>query len=243
MTSRNIVVTGAGSGIGRATAKVLAKRGYGLLLSDRNEQGLHETVSELATESAVESRVVDVTDPDSVAALFAQAARLPGGIRGCVHSAGVVGTSTLDTTEATEWERILSINLTGTFHVIAESAKTIGDGGSIVSISSMAAQTSSRFASPAYAASKAGVVGLTRSLAAPLAARGIRINSVSPGAIDTNMLAEFGSERRESLKGMNPMGRLGNPDEIASTIEFLVSDASSFVTGQVLAVNGGAFLG
>ncbi|QXW01290.1 MULTISPECIES: SDR family NAD(P)-dependent oxidoreductase [Rhodococcus] len=244
MTSRrNVVVTGAGSGIGRATAKVLSEFGYGLVLSDRNEQGLQETISELSPQAAVTSHVVDVTDTSSVADLFARAASLPGGVGGCVHAAGVVGTSTIDTTEFTEWERIISINLTGTFHVIAESTKTFGQGGSIVSISSMAAQTSSRFASPAYAASKAGVVGLTRSLATPLAERGIRINSVSPGAIDTAMLTEFGSERRESLKSANPMGRLGTPEEIARTAEFLISDASSFVTGQVIAVNGGAFVG
>ena len=236
---RTVVVTGAGGGIGRASALNLAEAGYRVVLADRDESGLRGTAAVLRSESLVASRVVDVTDRESVAQLFGESAHL----HGCVHCAGVVGTSPLESTDSREWERILAVNLTGTFHVVAAAAQAVGDGGAIVTVSSMAAQPSSRFASPAYAASKSGVVGLTRSLSTSLAGRGIRINSVAPGAIDTSMLLEFGESQRDSLKGANPMGRLGDPSEVAKVIEFLVSDASSFVTGQVISANGGAFVG
>ncbi|OZE79161.1 SDR family oxidoreductase [Rhodococcus sp. 15-649-1-2] len=243
MTESNVVVvTGAGSGIGRATAQLLSERGYTLVLSDRDERGLKQTVYELNADTEPTACSVDVTDTASVAELFAQANTLPGDVRGCVHCAGIVGTSSLEDTDSSEWDRILSVNLTGTFNVLAEASKVLVTGGSIVTIASLAAQTSSN-ASPAYAASKAGVIGLTRSLAAPFARRGIRINSVAPGAIETSMLMEFGAAHVESLKGANPMGRLGSAAEIAATIEFLVSDASAFTTGQVISVNGGAFIG
>ena len=242
MTARALV-TGAASGIGRATAILLAGRGAAVACFDVNADGLAETAA------AIGERALpipcDVTDLAAVEIAVSQAAADLGGLDAVANVAGV-GDFTGDVAEIApeEWARVLAINLTGPFHVSRASIPYLrAAGGAIVNVSSQFGLVGC-LASPAYCASKAGLIGLTRAMAIDHTEEGIRVNCVCPGPVDTPMLAwtdatpELTARERGRTQGRNLSGRSGRPEEIAATIAFLLSDDVGFMSGSVVAVDG-----
>lgn len=245
---RVALVTGAASGIGRATAIAFAAAGvYGVVLADLNVEGMQETAEDVESYGAVALIVpTDVSDPAEVQHMVSQTVESFGRLDFAFNNAGVEATTaaTADISLAA-WERTLAINLTGTWlcmraeipHVLASSK----GAGAIVNCSSVAGLVG--FAGSAgYVASKHGVVGLTRAAALDYATSGIRVNAVCPGVIATPMVERViaGNPSMEAaLTGMEPVGRMGTPEEIAAAVVWLCSSGSSFITGQAIAVDGG----
>lgn len=239
------LVTGGASGIGRATVEQLAAAGARVVVADLDEvrgAGLADAINGGGGE-AVFVRA-DVTVPDEVEAMVAAAVDRFGRLDVAVNNAGRPGTYAALTDQTLEdWERTVAVNLTGTFLCLrAEIGAMVGaGGGAIVNVASAAGLMG--FAQlPAYVASKHGVIGLTKSVALEFARNGIRVNAVCPGNVRTQMLEGFAGGDEQILQGMGrmqPIGRLGTPQEVAEAIVWLCSDAASFVTGHAMAVDGG----
>jgi NAD(P)-dependent dehydrogenase (short-subunit alcohol dehydrogenase family) len=244
LAGRAGIVTGAASGIGRATAIALAAVGADVLVVDRDFEGGQET-ARLATGSGQASFfAADVTDPDAAREFVAAALERFGRLDFAHNNAGVVfaGAPIHEVSDA-DWQRMIDVDLTGVFNCMrAEIAAMLaGDGGAIVNTASGVGVIGVPGQGP-YVAAKHGVVGLTRVAALDYAPRGIRINAVCPGAIETPIFEQAAAadpELRGLMEAGHPIGRLGRPDEIADAVVWLVSDASSFVTGQAILVDGG----
>ena len=245
MNGKIAVVSGAGSGIGRATALAFAARGTKVVASDVTARAGEETVSAIRDAGGHAIFVhADVSVPFEVKALLARTEEVYGLVDYAFNNAGIEG-ATAATGECTEenWDRVIDVNLKGVWLCMKhELGQMVRKGsGSIVNCSSVAGLVG--FAGiPAYAASKHGIIGLTRTAALEYAARGIRINAVCPGVIETPMVDRFvgGSpEARAVMVGMEPIGRLGRPEEVAEAVLWLCSDAASFVTGHAMVVDGG----
>jgi 2-hydroxycyclohexanecarboxyl-CoA dehydrogenase len=248
-TGRVAVVTGAASGMGLAIARQLAARGYRVALLDLHGDAAARAAEPLREAGArVLSAEVDVTDRAAVDQALGRVRADLGPIAIMVTSAGVDAFEPFTEISAASWERVLAINLTGTFHCLQAAVPDMlaARWGRMVTISSSSAQSGAvRMAH--YVAAKGGVVGLTRALALELAPHGITVNTIPPGMIDTPMLrrAEAGGEIGNLAKVASrviPVGRTGTPEDIASTCAFLCSDAAGFITGQVIGVNGGMVL-
>ncbi len=234
------LVTGAGSGIGRATALALAREGAAVMCADLNRDGARETVEAIdAADGQAVARSLNVRDEDDVRdALEATATQL-GALHILVNNAGIGGR---DHT----WDDLIEVNLNGVYYGLKHGAPLIEafGGGSIVSLSSILGLIGIPGASDdgiGYTASKHGVVGLTRAYALNYASRGVRVNCVNPGFVETPLTAPLWDDpnRLESTTARHPIGRLGQPEEIANAILFLVSEDASFITGVALPVDGG----
>ncbi|MBK8136413.1 MAG: SDR family oxidoreductase [Chloroflexi bacterium] len=245
LQDKTIVITGAASGIGRATALLAAKYGAKLALCDLNEEGVAET-AQMAHElgAAAASMSVDVAIAEQVEAFMKKASAEFGRIDGAFNNAGVGGTLTrahMLTEE--QWDQCININLKGVWLCIKyEIPHMRGDGGgAIVNMASVAGLLGFPMNS-VYAASKHGVIGLTKSAAAEYARNNIRVNAVCPGYTDTPMVSAIDDIRPglvENTLQAVPMRRLGKPEEIAETVCFLLSDRAPFLTGQAIAIDGG----
>lgn len=246
MTERGaVLVVGGASGIGLASATMLAAEGRHVVLADRDEAALGAAVDKLrAAGFSADGHHMDVTDAASVEAAFA-AVTAEGPLGGLVNTAGVLQLGTIvDVTDA-DWDRLLTVNLRGTFLTCRAAVRAMREtgGGSIVNLTSQSGRTKSFYSAPNYVASKAGVIGLTMSIAAQHAAEGIRANAVAPGIVETPMIADaYTAEQRAAMKAATPIGRFATAEELASVVAFLVSDRSSYVTGQTVNVNGGSFM-
>lgn len=243
MTTQSILITGAAGGIGRASAADLARRGYAIVVADLDQGACDAVAAELRAEGAAAvGAALDVTDLRSAEAAVAEAVRL-GEFVALVNCAGIVHLGEIEDVSSADWERVLGVNLTGTFNLCKAAVPFLsGSGASIVNLTSTAGRTSSTYSSPAYVASKAGVIGLTMSLAKQLASSNIRVNAVAPGIIDTAMMDLYGDERKARLVTGIPLGRMGTTAEVATTVAYLATPESSYVTGQTIAINGGTFI-
>lgn len=246
LAERNILVTGGSTGIGRATAHILASEGATVIIADVQDEQGHETVEAIRQAGGdAEYRHTDVADFAQVQALIENIAALYGTLHGAFNNAGIEGpTAKILDLDSADWDRVIRVNLSGVFNCmkceIAQMVKQNG-GGSIVSTASAAGLIGIPGAA-GYNASKHGVVGLTKTVALEYAHKNIRVNAVCPGFIDTPMLArvtDASKKIREEMIGATPMRRVAQPSEIGDAVAWLLSDHSTFVTGVALPVDGG----
>jgi NAD(P)-dependent dehydrogenase (short-subunit alcohol dehydrogenase family) len=239
------LVTGAGSGIGRASALALAATGAAVLVSDVDLAAAERTVAEIADQGGrAAANRCDVADPESVAAMVRACVHELGSLDFAVNNAGVVGAQVpLHEYDLADWHRIIAVNLTGVFLCMREQLTVMyaQGSGAIVNIASEAALKGSA-ADAVYTASKHGVAGITKTGALEAARRGVRINAVCPGVIETGILKGVIAEHPEVAarsERLMPIGRLGRPEEIAAAVVWLCSESASLVTGHLMAVDGG----
>lgn len=243
LTGRVAVVTGASRGIGRAVAIGLARAGARVVVNyASNEAAARETVSEA---SGAVAKCFDVADPAAVDRAIDEIVRELGGLDILVNNAGIAIDGLLLRAKESEWQRTLQVNLSGAFHCSRAAARYLlkaRERGRIVNITSVVGEQGNAGQS-SYAASKAGVVGLTKALAREFAPRGVTVNAVSPGFIETDMTAtHVEGDAREKLLRQVPLGRIGTPDDVAHAVTFLCLPQAAYITGQVLRINGGLYM-
>ena len=238
------LITGASRGIGKATALALGHQGMFVAGTATTEAGA-EAITAFLREEGVEGQglVADVSDADSVAALLEEIATLVGLPVVVVNNAGVTRDNLLLRMKAEEWDAVVNTNLNSMYRVCKACLKgmTKARFGRIINISSVVG-SSGNAGQTNYAATKAGIEGFTRSLAKEIGSRGITVNAVAPGFIETDMTDALPEEQKLALLGQVPLGRLGRPEEIANVVAFLASDQGSYITGETLHVNGGMYM-
>lgn len=244
LTGRRALVTGASRGIGRACAETLASAGARVFVGCKVETPWADLVAQRIREAGGEawSLAADVARVDEAEMLVHEAADRMDGLDLVVNNAGIWQRSPVDEMTDGEWTEMVDVNLTGTFRVTRAAVQLMTGGGAIVNVASTAARRGEANHAH-YAATKGGVVAFTKSLAVELAPRGIRVNCVAPGWVDTDMTREtLESPAGAAIVERIPLGRAGRPEEIARAVAFLGSDAASYVTGAVLDVHGGSVL-
>ena len=246
--TRVAVVTGGGSGLGQTISEHLAREGHRVAVLDVDAEAAEKVSADLAACGASAVAVqVDVADPVGVAGAFETVRGTLGPIEILITSAAVAGFTRFDQIGFDEWNRYLAVNLTGTFLCLQAALPDMvaARWGRVVTISSAAGQTGS-IRQGHYSASKGGVIALTKTVALEYAAKGITVNTVPPFTVDTPMLREAQRAKNlppsEILAKAIPVGRLGTGDDIAAICAFLCSDSASYITGQVIGVNGGAVI-
>jgi NAD(P)-dependent dehydrogenase (short-subunit alcohol dehydrogenase family) len=241
LQGKSALVTGAGSGIGRAIALAYAREGAAVVVSDVNEQGGKETVRlvEGAKGRAVFFRA-DVSQPADCEALAAEAVRAFGRLDVACNNAGISGaTAPIAEHPVDAWDRVIAVNLSSVFYCMrAELPHMLARGGAIVNMTSILGAVGFAGA-PAYVAAKHGIVGLTRNGALEYAARGIRVNCVGPAFIDTPLLSALDAPTKAALVGLHPVGRLGRSEEVAELVLWLSTERASFMSGAYVPIDGG----
>jgi 3-oxoacyl-[acyl-carrier protein] reductase len=245
MQGKVVLVTGGSRGIGRACAVAFAKAGAKVVISYAgNEAAAQETLGLLqAAGSAGEAIKFDVADAQACQAAVDGIVKAHGRLDVLVNNAGIAVDGLIMRFKDEDWDRTLDTNLKGAFALIRAASRPMmkQKGGAIVNLSSVVGEMGNG-GQAAYAASKAGLIGLTKSVAKELASRNIRVNAVSPGFIGTDMTQGLSEDNKSKMLEAIPLARLGSADEVAHAVLFLSSDAASYITGEVLKVNGGMYM-
>ena len=245
LQGRIALVTGASQGIGRACALELARAGATVALAARNEAKLAEVAAEIAAVGGQAAAfALDVASEESIKAGAKAVLERFGKVEVLVNNAGITRDGLMMRMKRADWDDVLSTNLTGAFLLTQAllPAMLKNRWGRIINITSVVGRTG-QAGQVNYASSKAGLIGLTRSLAREVASRGVTANAVAPGYIETPMTAVLDDKQREAMMAAIPLGRPGTAEDIAQSVAFLASDAAAYITGHVLDVNGGMFMG
>ncbi len=241
--SRNIIlVTGASRGIGRAIAEQFASEGHFVIGTATSEKGA-EAIEEYLAESGGIGRVLDVCDDEAIDKLFEEIDSVYGSVNVLVNNAGITKDGLLMRMKDEDWASVLDTNLTSIYRMSRRAVRGMMKArhGRIINITSVVGQMGNA-GQTNYAASKAGVEGFTRALARELGSRGVTVNCVAPGFVETDMTEELDERLINSMLDAVPLGRMARPEEIATAVSFLASDGASYITGEVLAVNGGMYM-
>lgn len=245
LKGRAALVTGASQGIGRACALALAEAGAKVALAARNETKLNEVASEIAAAGGSAAVFpLDIASEESIKGCAKNAITHFGAIEILVNNAGITRDTLVLRMKRADWDEVLQTNLTGTFLMTQAvlSSMLRARWGRIINISSVVGETG-QAGQANYAASKAGLIGLTKSLARELGSRSITANAIAPGYIETAMTAALDEKQRESMLAHIPLGRPGTDSDIANAVRFLASEEAAYITGHVLDVNGGMYMG
>ena len=238
------LITGGAQGIGKTISEELVQNGAHVVLGDVNLEGAQATAEAINNNGGSASAVkIDVSNPAEVKQVFDSILKDKKPIDIMINNAGITRDGLMIRMKEADWDRVLNINLKGTFLCSQQAAKQMmkQKSGVIVNIASIVGVIGN-FGQANYSASKAGVIGLTKTLAREVASRGIRVNAVAPGFIDTEMTRVLDESVRQSLIEQIPLAKLGLPEDVARCVAFLVSDRSSYITGQVINVNGGMLM-
>jgi len=243
LTGKVALVTGASRGIGRAIASQLASRGALVVATARADNARTCADAITAAGGKAEALTLDVTDAAAVEAAPGDIVKRHGRLDILVSNAGVTRDQLLMRMKRDDWDAVVSTNLTATFLLAQAAIRPMlkQKGGRIIAISSVVGQTGNAGQSN-YAASKAGLIGFAKALAREVASRSITVNVVAPGMIDTDMTRAIADKAQIDWSSQIPLGRLGTVDEVAAAVSFLASDEASYITGHVLAVNGGMYM-
>jgi len=245
LKDRVAIVTGGARGIGKAIVLTFVREGAKVALVDVDKKGLEALQNETKkNKGEIINISCDITKSSEVNVMVGQVKRSFGRIDILVNNAGIIRRGTIETVTEEDWDRVIEVNLKGTFNCCKAVVDIMKQQsyGKIVNVSSIAGKMGDITSAPGYGPSKAGVDALTKTLARQLAPYGINVNAVSPHAIETEMSAQWSDERREEIIASIPLGRLGKPEDVAEAVLFLASDAASFITGEILDVNGGALM-
>jgi 3-oxoacyl-[acyl-carrier protein] reductase len=244
MFNRVAFITGSSRGIGRATALTLCRAGFEIVVASPEVEKNEEVAAEIrACSGSAMTLDLDLTSPDSIKQGFAKAIGEKGRIDVLVNNAGVTRDGLAVRMKPADWNLVLQINLTGAFLAMQQALPGMmrNRWGRIVNIASVVGQAGSP-GQANYAASKAGLIGMTKSLAQEVGSRGITVNAVAPGYIATDMTKGLPEELKQKMLASIPLQRMGEADDVANAVKFLVSDDASYITGHVLAVNGGMYM-
>jgi 3-oxoacyl-[acyl-carrier protein] reductase len=238
LSGRTALITGASGGIGSAIAKNLSQQGAHVILHGTRAGRLEELASEIGTNVSVVT--ANLSDREAIGGLVSEAAKATGAIDILVNNAGITRDNLFMRMKDEEWDDVLEVNLTSSMLLCRSAIRAMMKArwGRIISISSIVGVTGNP-GQTNYAASKAGMIGFSKSLAAEVASRGITVNVVAPGFIETPMTDELTDEQKQKLLGNVPAGRLGSSQEVAAAVSFLASEEAAYMTGATLHVNGG----
>jgi len=244
LNDKTVVVTGASRGIGRGISIAMAAAGAHVALASRSVDALHAVCKDITDAGGSASvHPCDISDGAAVAATFKTIAAEHDGIHVLVNNAGVTKDNLLMRMSEADWQTPITVNLSGAFHCIKNVVRPMMKQrfGRIINITSVVGVTGNA-GQANYAASKAGLIGLTKSTAKELASRGITVNAIAPGYITTDMTADLAEDVKQKLSESIPIGRLGTPDDLAPAAIFLASDEAGYITGQTLIVDGGMIM-
>lgn len=244
LSGKIALVTGGAQGIGQTIGEELVRHGALVVLGDINEEGVKNTADSMSQNGGSASGVrLDVTRPEEVQRVFKQINKEHGGIDILVNNAGITRDGLLMRMKEEDWDLVLSVNLKGSFLCTQLAVKQMmkQKSGAIVNIASIVGLMGN-FGQANYSASKAGLIALTKTAAREVGSRGVRVNAIAPGFIDTEMTRCLDQNVKEKLIEQIPLARLGQPGDIADCVVFLVSDRAKYITGQVISVNGGMLM-
>ncbi len=242
MSRKIVLVTGASRGIGRATAERFANEGHFVIGTATSAKGV-DTISEYLSESGGIGRVLDVCSDEAVEQLFDEIDSVYGTVNILVNNAGITKDGLLMRMKNEDWASVIDTNLTSIYRMSRRAVRGMMKArqGRIINITSVVGQMGNA-GQANYAASKAGVEGFSRALAREIGSRGVTVNCVAPGFVETDMTEELDERLINSMLDAVPVGRMAQPHEIAAAVSFLASDDASYITGTVLAVNGGMYM-